>query len=78
MLFVSKSVLVLGQNFHDPMVDQEAVPLSRVSMLPDKLKADFSILSAGWICFFHYLPFHHINIIFPNSAVGFGGANNGG
>lgn len=60
MLFVSKGVLVFSQNFHDPMVDQEAVPISRVPMFPDKFKADFSILSAGWVCFFLYLPFHHI------------------
>lgn len=78
MPFVWKGVLVFGQNFHNPMVDQEAVPISRVSMLPDKLKADFSILSAGWVCFFLYLPFHHIYIKFPNSAVGFCGASNGG
>lgn len=78
MLFVPKGVLVLGQNFHGPMVDQEAVPLSRVSMLPDKLKADFSILSAGWVWFFLYLSFHHIYIILPDFAVGFCGASNRG
>lgn len=60
MLLISVRILVLGQNFHDPVVDQEAIPGSRVSMLLDKLKTDFSILSAGWILFFLYLAFHHI------------------
>lgn len=60
MLLISVRILVLGQNFHDPVVDQEAIPGSRVSMLLDKLKTDFSILSAGWILFFSYLAFHHI------------------
>lgn len=78
MLFVSVWVLVLGQNLHDPMVDLEAVPLGWVSMLPDKLQADFSILSAGWVCFFLDFSFNHIYIMLPDSAVGFCSAGNTG
>lgn len=78
MLLISVRVLVLGQNFHDTVVNQEAKPGGGVSMLLDKLKTDFSILSAGWIFFFLYLPFHHVYVKFPDSFVGFCGANNGG
>lgn len=78
MLVISVRIFVLGQNFHGPMVDEEAVPGSRVSMLLDKLEADFGILSPVWVSFSLYLLFHHVYVKFPDSVVGFCGADNGG
>lgn len=37
VLFVFVRVLVMGVNFHDSVVGQEAVPVSRVPMLPDEI-----------------------------------------
>ena len=77
VLFVVIGILIIGPNFHDSVVSQEAVPLSRISMLPDKLQDDFSVLSADWVFFFLDLPFHYIYIRLPDTAVGLGRARNG-
>lgn len=75
-LFVVIGILIIGPNFHDSVVSQKAVPLSRISMLPDKLQDDFSVLPAGWVFFFLDLPFHCIYIRLPDTAFGLGRASN--
>lgn len=76
-LFVVIGILIIGPNFHDSAVSQEAVPLSRISMLPDKLQDDFSVLLAGWVFSFLDLPFHYIYIRLPDTAIGLVRASNG-
>lgn len=78
VLFVVIGIIIVGPDFHNSVVGQEAVPLSRISMLPDKLQDDFSVLLAGWVSFFLDLPFHCIYIRLPDTAIGLGRASNSG
>lgn len=48
VLFVTIGIFIIGPNFHDAVASEEAVPLSRISMLPDKLQDDFSVFFAGF------------------------------
>lgn len=77
VLFVVIGVLIIGPDFHDSVVSQEAVPLSWISMLPDKLQDDFSVFLAGWVFLSLDLPFHCIYIRLPDTAIGLGRARNG-